>query len=271
MSEDTSLKLYLRQIDSVPLLSEAREKELARRIIRSNDPAARDELVRANLRLVAHVAKHYARRGLPMQDLIEEGNIGLLKAVDGFNPDMNIRFSTYASWWIQQSLRRALHNKVPLIHIPGYMLELIAKWKRTVCELESKLGHEPDLEEFAAHLQVSVRKARILRRTVRTFSADAPQDEAEGRGSGKGWTSKVGDARERQPDQIALDEDALQAIRTLLEHMDRREAQILRLRFGLEGEQVLTLKEIGGMIGLTRERVRQIENEALDKLKAYLS
>jgi RNA polymerase primary sigma factor len=269
MSEDASLKLYLRQIDGVPLLSEMREKELARLLIRSDDPAAREELIRANLRLVVSIAKKYARRGVSMQDLVAEGNLGLLKAVEGFNPDMNVRFSTYASWWIQQTMRRALLNATRLIHIPVYMVELIARWTRAVSALEGQFGREPDLEELAVRLGISVRKARILERAVRAFRwfSEAQADEAEW----LAFAEKLDDRRERLPDAIVLEEEEIRAIRALFQDMNSREAQILRLRFGLEGCQPLTLREIGERVGLTRERVRQLENEALGKLKAYLS
>lgn len=269
MSEQQSLEFYLRQIHCIPLLSEAREKELAHLLIQDHDPAAREELIRANLRLVAWIARKYTRRGVSMQDLIAEGNLGLLKAVEGFNPDMNVRFSVFASWWILQAIRRALIQAERPIYIPVYMVEMISRWKKAICELEGNLGRKPGLAELAAHMRVSVRKAQILDRLVCALRhvVEAQAGEADGRG----FEEKIGDKGGCSPDQFALVEDEIHALRRLFQKIDQREAQILRLRFGLEDNAPLTLKQIGQRIGLTRERVRQIEDEALGKLKAFLS
>src|ERR1700753_474174 len=141
----SGLQLYLRQINESPVLTAQQEKDLARKIINDNDPAARERIVRSNLRLVVNIAKHYVNRGLSLPDLIEEGNIGLLKAVEGFDPENGCRFSTYASWWIKQAIKRALINSVQPIHIPAYMVEMIAKWKQAIAEMEDKLGRGPNL------------------------------------------------------------------------------------------------------------------------------
>src|SRR5215475_11870110 len=179
MPVESGLQLYLNQINRAPLLTAEREKELARRIIRENDPGARDEMVRSNLRLVVNLAKNYTNRGLALQDLIEEGNIGLLKAVEGFNPEMNIRFSTYASWWIKQAIKRALINAVQPIHVPAYMVELIAKWKQASQKLERELGRPPGLPELAEEMQLPLKKIRIIKRAVKAFRApaQAPLDD----------------------------------------------------------------------------------------------
>jgi RNA polymerase primary sigma factor len=269
MPVESGLQLYLNQINRVPLLNAEREKELARRLIRENDPAARDEMVGANLRLVVNIAKNYANRGLALQDLIEEGNIGLLKAVEGFNPEMNIRFSTYASWWIKQAIKRALINSVQPIHIPAYMVEMIAKWKQAISEMEDKLGRVPNLEELAKHMKMSIKKVRIIHRAVRAFHSPTQGQVTEE--DGLALHEMLSDERTLTPDNIVLGKDEVKTIYMLLSRIDQREAEILRLRFGLEDGQPLTLKEIGEKVGLTRERVRQIENEALRKLNAYLS
>jgi RNA polymerase primary sigma factor len=268
MSEETSLKLYLKQIHHVSMLSAEREKELAHLLVRENDPAAREEMILANLRLVVYIARHYAHRGLAMQDLIEEGNIGLLKAVEAFNPEMNIRFVTYAAWWIKQAMRRALINAARPIHIPAYMVEIIAQWKKAASELEGKLGRTPSLDELSRHMQMSAKRARIIDRAVRAFNL-YPQTQRDQ--TGIAFAEVLGDERTRSPDSSALNQDEIRAVRRLFQKIDQREAQILRLRFGLEDNQPLTLQEIGDKVGLTREGVRQIEAKALGKLHEYLS
>jgi RNA polymerase primary sigma factor len=269
MPVESGLQLYLNQINTAPLLSADREKELARRIIRENDPAAREEMVRSNLRLVVNIAKNYTNRGLALQDLIEEGNIGLLKAVEGFNPELNIRFSTYASWWIKQAIKRALINSVQPIHIPAYMVEMIAKWKQAIAEMEDKIGRVPNMEELARHMKMSVKKVRIIHRAVRAFHSPTQGQISEE--DGLALHEMLSDEKTQTPDDIVLGRDEVKTIYMLLNKIDQREAEILKLRFGLEDGQPLTLKEIGEKVGLTRERVRQIEGEALRKLNSYLS
>jgi RNA polymerase primary sigma factor len=269
MSEDANLEFYLHQIHGVPLLSEERERELARQLIQDHNPAAREELIRANLRLVVCIARQYARRGLALLDLIEEGNIGLMQAVGGFDPDRNLRFSAYASWWIHKAMRRALIKALRPIHIPIYMVELVAKWKKTVAELENRFGRTPSLDELAAHTGMSGKKVRIIDRAVQAFRF-LPRGPGEG-ADGNALTEMLGDERTPWPDDIVREEEEIRTLRRLFERIDPREAQILRLRFGLEDEQPRTFKEIAEKVGLSRERVRQIEAAALGKLCAYLS
>jgi RNA polymerase primary sigma factor len=261
----TDLEIYLKQIDESPLLTADEEKSLARKIINEGCMASREHMIRSNLRLVVAVAKRYNNRGLPLQDLIEEGNVGLVKAVEGFNPDMGARFSTYGCWWIKQAIKRALINAVQPIHIPAYMVELIAKWKKASRELEERLGRQPNIQELADEMELPIKKIRIIRKAVKA-SRRPVQPGSGAEGEGPTLSEIVSDERNLRPDEQVLLADDLATIDVLLNAIDDREAKILRLRYGLDGSEPLTLKEIGTHVGLTRERVRQIEIEALRKL-----
>ena len=265
------LEIYLKQIDESKLLTAEEEKDLCRKIIHENCPMARDRMIRSNLRLVVSIAKRYMNRGLPLTDLIEEGNLGLLKAVENFNPEMGARFSTYGTWWIKQAIKRALINAVQPIHIPAYMVELIARWKKTHRELEDKLGRQPTIQELADAMEMPPRKIRIIRKAVRAFQRPAQTGGTGEDGEAPSLAEMLQDERTAQPDEQVLKEDDLKTIAILLDAIDDREARILRLRYGLDGEEPMTLKEIGKHIGLTRERVRQIEIEALRKLNVRLN
>jgi len=265
----TTLELYLRQIDEVPLLTAEREKELCWKIIHENCPHAREQMIRANLRLVVNLAKRYANRGLPLVDLIEEGNLGLLRAVEAFDPEQGARFSTYASWWIKQAIKRALINAVQPVHIPAYMVEMIARWKRAYQELEEKHGRAPTTQELAEVMEVHPRKIRIIKKAVKAFQRPTqyrPLDE-----EGTDFMEMLTDPRQQRPEEHVLSHDEVSVIRRLLGVIDEREATILRLRFGLDGNEPLTLKEVGVKIGLTRERVRQIEIDTLHRLNDCLA
>ncbi len=267
----SGLEIYLKQIDESPLLTADQEKELCRNIIERDCMASREHMVRSNLRLVVSIAKRYMNRGLPLTDLIEEGNIGLMKAVEGFNPDMGARFSTYGTWWIKQGIKRALINAVQPIHIPAYMVELIAKWKRASRDLEEELGRQPHIQELAERMELPAKKVRIIHKAVRAFQRPAQTGGSGADGEAPSLAEMLGDEKTLGPDEQVLLDDDLATIAILLDAIDDREAKILRLRYGLEGEEPLTLKEIGKHVGLTRERVRQIEAEALRKLNARLN
>jgi RNA polymerase primary sigma factor len=264
----SGLQLYLRQINESPLLTADEEKQLARRIIHHQDMAARERMVRSNLRLVVNIAKHYVNRGLQLPDLIEEGNIGLLKAVEGFDPENGCRFSTYASWWIKQAIKRALINSVQPIHIPAYMIEMMSKLKQAMRELEDQLGRMPSTAELSVHMKMSPKKLNIIRKAVKAYNSPTQSGSDDGELT---INELVADTHNPTPDQQVTDTDELRRLAELLDEIDERAARILKLRYGLEGEEPMTLKEIGERIGLTRERVRQIEHEALNKLRAAMS
>ena len=261
------LETYLREINETALLTADQEKELARRIA-VGDTEARDQMVRANLRLVVNIARGYTGKGLALQDLIEEGNLGLLRAVEGFDPTMNTRFSTYASYWIKQSIKRALVNTAKTIRIPAYMVELLAKWRRASSKLTDDLGRPPTHEEVAKVLGLPKKKLNIIKKAIRVYNSAPQTDQPE-----TGWSidEMLMDARSKSPDMEMVETDDLSHVMQLLDKMDKREATVLRMRFGLDDEEPKTLKEIGECLGLTRERVRQIESEALSKLSESLS
>ncbi|MEM9066682.1 MAG: RNA polymerase sigma factor RpoD/SigA [Planctomycetota bacterium] len=266
----SDLQLYLREINRTPLLTAEQERELGWRIINENCAEARDHMVRANLRLVVAIAKNYTNRGLPMTDLIEEGNVGLMRAVEGFDPAQGARFSTYASWWIKQAIKRALMNATQPIHVPAYMVELIAKWKQASRKLENELGAPPSVEQLADYMDLPVKKIHIIRRAVNAFRTPAQEGTGES-GSAPTLAELLVDGRHDNPENDALRSEDLELLRRLLDSIDQREARILRLRFGLDGEEPRTLKQIATEVGISRERVRQVVDEALTKLNGQLA
>jgi RNA polymerase primary sigma factor len=254
------LETYLREINETPLLSAEQERQLAYRI-EDGDLEARDHLVRANLRLVVNIARGYAGRGLALEDLIAEGNLGLVRAAEGFDPAMNTRFSTYASYWIRQSIKRLVINTGKTVRLPAYMVELLTKWRRATAQLQEELKRPPAEEEVAKRLGLSRKKLAVIKKALPIHNA-LP-------GGGPEETSMdelLQDGRAKAPDVAFAAADELRQVLALLGQMGPREAAVLRMRFGLDNEEPKTLKEIGERLGLTRERVRQIESEALAHL-----
>lgn len=225
-------------------------------------------MINANLRLVVNIAKQYSNRGMTLGDLVAEGNLGLMRAVEEFNPDAGVRFSTYAAWWIKQSVKRAMINAGQPIHIPAYMVEQINHWRKASRELESRLGHAPSIDEMAKHMHISRKKAGIIHQAIMAVNAPTQMAGEES----TALSDMLADEGSPAPDQRADDDSNAQIVRNLLEQLEPRERQILELRFGLDGYDgpPRTLKQVGQMIGLTRERVRQLEKQALADLQALL-
>ncbi len=286
---DTGLQTYLRQINEAPLLSAEEEKRLGATVREGQDVAeryarrevtlvqrerveseaaqARDRMVKSNLRLVVNIAKKYAKRGVSLNDLINEGNLGLIRAVEGFDPGQNTRFSTYASWWIKQSIKRSLINSDKPVHIPAYMVEMISRFREARERFIEAEGRQPTTRELAEKLDMTESKVDHIRSAVKAVTA--PTQDADG-ADGQGLTEGIADSKTPRPEDAILDESETTSILALLDDLDEREAKILRMRHGLDGEEPMTLKQIGAKIKLTRERVRQIEQEALNKIKTYI-
>jgi len=264
---EVGLEAYFKEINEIDLLTPEQEIELAHRI-RAGDPEAREHMTKANLRLVVSIAKYYVNRGLALQDLIEEGNIGLIKAVERFDPAAGCRFSTYATWWIKQAIKRALIDTVKTVRIPSYMVELINKWKNASSALTATLGRKPFFNEVAKELDLDPKNLGILRTALRTTGGSNQTVSLENM-----WALSeiLEDKNVKQPDQILFDSIEIDMIERLLSMVEDREAEILRMRYGLVDGDPMTLKEIGERVNLSRERVRQIENEALKKLYCILA
>jgi RNA polymerase primary sigma factor len=266
-SGDTSaLTIYLREIGKVPLITVEEEIELAA-LIKKGDMEARNKMVRANLRLVVKIANGYSNFGLPLLDLISEGNLGLIKAVERFDPSKGGKLSTYGSWWIKQSIKRALANQGKTIRLPVHLVDKIAKLRRTATQMQEQLGREPTDDELGAELGLpSSKVANLKTMGIRPTSLDVPIGDEDGGDLG----DIIGDENALPPSE-ALDVKSLSDdLKDLLDHIEPREAEIIRLRFGLQGELPKTLEEVGEVFNITRERIRQLQNSALVKIREGL-
>jgi len=231
-----------------------------------NDPVARDQLVRSNLRLVVKIAKKFGGRGMSLGDLIEEGNLGLIKAVDYFDPGRGTRFSTYAAWWIRQSIKLALLTNVQPVHIPSYMVALINQWRRISKEVENRLGRPPEIEEMADIMQLSLRKAKVIHEVVNVIGSVRDTGDTDDSEDGPALGAILVDRKNQRPeDPLVAVEEKTKVLR-LLDKIEPREAGILRMHYGLGGKKPLTIRQIGEKLGLTRERIRQLHRQALTTL-----
>jgi RNA polymerase primary sigma factor len=266
-SRHSPLQIYLQDINITPLLSANEERELSDRVA-MGDPYARDHMVKANLRLVVNIARGYLGKGLSLEDLIEEGNLGLMRAVVSFDGGMQTRFSTYASYWIKQSIRRGVMNNGRPIRLPAYMVSLLSKWKRATAVLTDRLGRTPTPEEVGKALRLSKKKMSIVAQAIEvnnmTPHSDGSQDD------GYALDDMLTDERSKAPDDLLIEADAMEQVMQRLDELDGREATVIRMRFGLAPYVAMTLREVGENLGLTRERVRQLENLALLKLTSSL-
>src|SRR5689334_23397179 len=263
---DTGIKIYLREIGQIPLLTPQQEIDLAAKIKRG-DKEARALMIRSNLRLVVKIAHDYANLGLPLLDLISEGNIGLIKAVERFDPRKGGKLSTYAAWWIKQSIKRALANQSKTIRLPVHLVDKISKMRRTAMRLQEELGREPTDDEIAGELGMPVSRVTQMRlAAIRPASLDAPIGDDDS----NNFAEVVQDENADTPYEQLEEKTVTRMLQEMVKTLDEREATILRYRFGLDGGPEKTLEEVGQRFGVTRERVRQIQNIALAKLRKMI-
>jgi RNA polymerase primary sigma factor len=271
MADPYGLEAYMREAMKLPLLTAAQERQLARQMKAPRAPPeerrdARDQFIRSNLRLVISIAKQFAGRGLPLEDLIDEGNIGLITAVDRFDPNRGTRFSTYGTWWIRQAVRRALMDKGRTIRAPAYMIEEVAKLKKAESDLAHQLGRRPALDELARRVGIKGDAVSRLRRALVATNRTA-------RGTSIYSLSPAGEVEDLAADTTrfdpALNEEETALLQSMLRSISSREAEVLSLLYGLHDGQSMTLEEVGRKFRLTRERIRQIKNTALRKLHRH--
>jgi RNA polymerase primary sigma factor len=264
---DTGLKTYLREIGRIPLLTPQQEMELAKKIDKG-DAAARERMINANLRLVVTIAHDYANLGLPLLDLISEGNIGLTKAVERFDPAKGAKLSTYAMWWIKQSIKRALADQSKTIRLPVHLVDKLAKVRSVSLQMSDELGREPTDDELGEELGIaSENVARLRSLGIRPASLDAPVVDDDSTEFGE----MIGDEEARTPFELLRDEDLRNEMDGLLDVLDDREKKIISQRFGLDGGKPKTLENVAKNFGITRERIRQLQNIALAKLRRALT
>jgi RNA polymerase primary sigma factor len=265
-SPDSNIGLYLREISQVPLLTPQEEVKLAAQIKRGNKKA-RETMIKANLRLVVKIAHDFSNYGLPLLDLVSEGNIGLMKAVERFDPKKGGKLSTYASWWIKQSIKRALANQSKTIRLPVHLVDKIGKIRRVAAQMTEELGREPSNEELAEELGLATAKVAHLKNVaVRPASLDAKINADDDTAFG----DLVSDERAEDPFAALRDKDLREEVGDLLDVLDPRERKIIAFRFGLGGGKERTLEEVGRKFGVTRERIRQLQNIALLKMRKAL-
>lgn len=265
---DDSVRLYLREIGKIPLLTAEEEADLAKRVV-EGDKKAKDKMVEANMRLVVSIAKRYSGRGLDFLDLIQEGNTGLLRAVEKFDPDKGFKFSTYATWWIRQAITRAIADQARTIRIPVHMVETINKVLRTTRKLTTDLNREPTTEEIAKELDMEIDKVEYVMRIKQDI---ASLDASVGR-DGDDEDSVLGDFVEDEerisPEDSAANQILKEQLASIISTLSDREQKIIKMRFGIGGERPHTLEEVGYEFSVTRERIRQIEAKALSKLRKH--
>jgi RNA polymerase primary sigma factor len=263
---DSGIKIYLREIGQIPLLTIQQEIDLAARI-KKGDKEARSLMIRSNLRLVVKIAHDYANLGLPLLDLISEGNIGLMKAVERFDPAKGGKLSTYAAWWIKQSIKRALANQSKTIRLPVHLVDKISKMRRVAMQMSEELGREPTDDELAEEVGLAAGKISQLKTvSIRPASLDAPISDDDSTEFGE----IVGDLEALTPFEQLRDQNLRSEVGDLLKVLDEREKKIIFSRFGLDGGKAKTLEEVGKKFGVTRERIRQLQNIALMKLRRAL-
>jgi len=266
-SEQSSLDIYLKQISVIPLITVQEEIDLAKKISKG-DEKAREKMITANLRLVVKIAQDYSNIGLSLLDLINEGNMGLMKAVERFDPSKGGKLSTYASWWIKQSIKRALANQSKTIRLPVHMVDRVTQIRRTTQQLSENLGREPTDDELAEEMKIPVARITHLKSvSKKPASLDSPINDEDGSSLG----DVVPDARSISPLENLQSKSLVGDVEKVLASLEPREADIIRLRFGLEGRDPKTLEEVGEQIGITRERVRQLQEQALRQLRKNMN